>query len=168
MKKIPLTEFKPTAGALSEYQNKELDAACRLSLTVRKFHPCHVMVLGEDYDGSFHFERAEVKLEHAFLYIDIAIDHKKKYHIHCSFNLPNTTYYTRQEVDKKLEKPNNIGVLSSKKIQDWINYYEKVYAGLKESSEANGNKEAKFRESIKDLPVKWLDKKRGYIVKNGV
>ena len=61
-------------------------------------------------------------------------------------------------------------MLTTKKIQDWVNYYERVYYLMKIEKELCENKVEQFRNKLSNVPdVEWSkDKKSGSIVRNGL
>lgn len=97
-------------------------------------------------------------------------DYSKKYSVYYdnhSYNLQNVTAHTIDQISNQYLKPNQIGVLSSKKLIDWMTYYDLVLAHLEKLSAENKNKIDLFLESIKDLPVDKRDKS-GYYERNGL
>ena len=75
----------------------------------------------------------------------------------------------RRDIMDKIQGPNRIGVLSTKKIQDWILYHRNIYNAVKQLSESNTAKIDDFLKSIEPLPFNYSNGKfRGEIVKNNI
>jgi hypothetical protein len=168
MKCVTLEEFMK----LKIKTDKDFEKTEALCVEVFKFHPAKIMVCLDEYDGQTSFHSAEVRLLHADIEITVRHDeYRKKYHIIANMerNFKNINHYTIEEVKKDLNRPNDIGVLSSKKILEWINYYEAIYSRLYRKDKENGSEKDLFLKSLDGLPVEWSkDKKQGWIVRNGI
>lgn len=168
MKYITLEEFMK----LNIPANKSLEAAEDLVIQVNPYHPAKIMCRVTEEDGKLYFEHAEVKLIHKD--IDIRIGYEtyiKKYSISADMrkHFKNIDLHTIARIQHDLKKPNEIGVLTKKKIEDWVQYYESLYSRCFMEDQKNGGEKAAFLESIKGWPVRWnADKKSGRIIANGI
>lgn len=72
--------------------------------------------------------------------------------------------------DSYPKQPNNIGVFSQKKIEDWMEYIDKVHTILvQDKQEAESFKEA-YLNRLECEEITWLDKEhsRGKIIRGGL
>jgi hypothetical protein len=172
MKTVSLQKFQSLKVEISDYQKEKINEEIARAKEISAFHPCEVVVNLSEYDKGIHFEHTQLKLEHKTLDMTIRHDdYRKKYSIFCQniHSLKNVTHYTIQDEKKKLVEPKNIGVLTTKKINDWMNYYEQLYKALEVINGGNDDKKAKFLASLKGLDVKfWNDGQNGEVIKNGI
>ena len=173
MKTYTLEQLKEKKVSLSEYNQKEIDTTIELAKKISEFSPAEPIFYLSEEDGKFFFEHtAGAKLEHASLSIFVRHNqYSKKYHVICDSidRLPNVDMHTKNDVLKSITAPVTIGVLSTKKINDWVRYYEQVYAKLTEKSAQHGSKIDEFLKSIEGMDVHWWDnKKQGEIIRNGI
>ncbi|MCX6272212.1 MAG: hypothetical protein NTU44_13530 [Bacteroidetes bacterium] len=172
MKNVNLPEFLAMHIENPGSKSDLLQSAKELSKQVSQFVPAEVTIQVSEEDGKFYFEQANVRIIHPELELNISYStYNKKYSIWCRSidMLKNITHYTRSSVRKELTEPNNIGVLSLKKLQAWIQYYESYYALLKTADTDNGNKKDAFLRSLEGQPVEWFNKgTHGRIIKNGL
>ena len=167
IKKLNETEFYALNLTLNDYQKNRIEGTKLLQKDVEQFYPCELSFTVED---GRYFDMPEVILKHDTLTIDIS--HRDKvYSIvtgdYLKFN--NLSNWDRRKIRDDIEAPNRIGVLSTKKIQDWILYHEKIYNGIKQISDDNTAKIDDFLKSIEPLPFTYSDGKlRGEIVKNNI
>ena len=112
----------------------------------------------------------EVVLKHDTLRIEVS--HRDKVYSITSGDyskFKNISNWDRRKIKDDVEAPNRIGVLSTKKIQDWIIYHENIYNKVKAISDENTAKIDDFLKSIEPLPFTYRDGKlRGEIVKNNI
>lgn len=174
MKSLTLKQFQ-ASGLLekqNDYQKERIKADIARAEEISKFHPCEIVFNVSEHEGTKYFEHTNLKLAHDKLEFNIRFDdYRKKYHIYCPSitNLKNVTSYTMSDEKKKLTEPNQIGVLTTKKIMDWIKYYEQLYANLEAIDNKNNNQEAEFLASLKGHNVKFYNNgKSGEIIKNGI
>jgi uncharacterized protein YfcZ (UPF0381/DUF406 family) len=172
MKNVSLQEFMSMHIENRDHKSSYLQTAKELAEQVSQFLPVEVTVQISEEDGKFYFEQANVSIIHPELELIISYStYNKKYSIWCRSidRLKNITHYTRSSMRKDLTEPNNIGVLTLKKLQAWIQYYESYYALLKAADTDNGNKKDAFLRSLEGQPVEWFNKgTHGRIVKNGL
>lgn len=172
MKTLSLQKFQSLKLQLSDYQKEAITAEEKIAKEISAFHPCEVAISVSEQDGKLYFEHTKLMLEHKTLDMTIRHDsYRKKYSIYCQniHSLKNITHYTIQDEQKKLVEPKNIGVLTTKKIADWINYYEQLYMALEAINGGNDDRKAKFLASLKGLGVQfWNDGQKGEVIKNGI
>ena len=151
---------------------RNVNECIELQKEVAKFYPCEVMLMFNHYDNKEHFEHSIVQLKNDLCSISINKNWDgKKYRIGTNDDqhLNNISGYVRSNIRDSFEAPNNIGVLSNKKIQQWIDYINQYVTEIRNKDKENSDKIALFLESIKDEPVKWYaENKRGAIIKNGL
>lgn len=169
-KKLTEKEFNDLGLVLSPYHQSVINYSKELSNEVSKFYPSEVryILTGDD---TFVLNHCEVILTHD-LYFRVQLI-KNKYQIYCQslWEFRNVLSISKlDEIENSVEKPKNIGVLTTKKIQDWVNYYERVYYLMKIEKELCENKVEQFRNKLSNVPdVEWSkDKKSGSIVRNGL
>lgn len=167
IKKLNETEFNALNLTLNDYQKSRIEGTKLLQKDVEQFYPCELSFTVED---DRYFDMPEVILKHDYLRIDIS--HRDKVYSIVTgdyLKFKNLSNWDRRKIRDDIEAPNKIGVLSTKKIQDWILYHEKIYNGIKEISENNTAKIDDFLKSIEPLPFTYSDgKNRGEIVKNNI
>lgn len=161
----------------NEYHVKRVYTAINFYDDVLKFHPCNISAeiniyqndKGEDVG---YLEHISVFLNHDKLKIEIRYDeYRKKYNIftHTTNKYPNLSNDYIRRIEREKESPKNIGVLTAKKIQDWINYYEELDVIYSTKNAENSDKVSEFRAKLVGLPVTWYkDNKSGYMDKNGL
>jgi hypothetical protein len=139
---------------------------------VEKFYPCYPLFACSHYDGKYHYEHSTINLKHPSLNITIKYDsYRKKWYLNCPTlsELKNVTHGTMSEAKRSLTEPNNIGVLTDKKILQWVNYYESIFDKVITVDLTNYDKKQTFLKSLEGLPVQWQEKdKKGWIKKNGI
>ncbi|MCX6270491.1 MAG: hypothetical protein NTU44_04585 [Bacteroidetes bacterium] len=172
MKNVSLQEFLAMHIENPGSKSDHLQSAQELSKQVSQFVPAEVTIQVSEEAGKFYFEQANVRIIHPELELIISYStYNKKYSIWCRSidKLKNITHYTRSSMREKLTEPNNIGVLTAKKIQAWIQYYESYFALLKAADTENGDKKDAFLRSLEGQPVEWFNKgTHGRIIKNGL
>lgn len=168
MKWIELEEFLK----LKIEPDRDFETLESLVIEVFKYFPAKIMVRLDEHEGKKYYQYGEVRLLHPDIHMSVKYDqYRKKYHITADMreHFQNITTDTVNSVKSDLNKPNEIGVLSAKKILEWVHYYEAIYSRIFRKDQENGSAKAAFLKSIEGLPVKWShDKKQGSIVKNGV
>ena len=169
MKKITtLAEANELSTNLcNDYHKNRLMKAVELAKQVEVFYPCYVEA---DISGDY-LEWVYIYLHHESLKITIQYDeYRKKYNLCCFWTrlFPNLSGYQISDIESKFTAPNKIGVLNTKKITDWVNYYEAIYTKLKEKNGENESKIEAFRNKIADLPITFYNNNRGYMEKNGI
>lgn len=170
--KITLAQFKKLNLKQNEYTSNTINADIARAKEISAFYPCEVVFhMYKDTSGTYYHHHRLI-LKHDALDINIRYyDYDKKYSISCNsiHNLKNITQYVVSDEKNKLVAPRYIGVLTNKKINDWISYYEQLYKNLEALDKENNNEEKKFLSSLKGLDVKFYNNgKSGEVIKNGI
>ena len=169
--RISKEQFLKENFELSDYNKKGIESDEKLAVEISKFYPAYILIDISEYDNKRHYESSGVYMDYNGLKFSIN-RYSKQYRIYCIDleNLKNVNYHDKASVKSSIaSEPNNIGVLTTKKIMQWLEYYEKFHNTLKELNNKNSNKIASFYKSIEHLPFKYGNgKKTGYIVKNGI
>lgn len=156
----------------SQWQLNQIKETKEQSEKINAFYPCEVLIYFSEHEGQEYYERADIKMiykEHEFFIR--YWEHKKKYIIYETFtqNLKNVDRYALTQIREKIEEPQQIGVLSTKKLVNWFEYHLKVINEAKKINEQNGSEKEAFLKSIEGLPVFWYNNnKQGEIIQNGV
>jgi len=152
----------------NEYNLKNLLEFKKFVSVVKMFHPCTSECSVNEYEDNYYFDHGTVYLTNDVCKIKIN-QYKNNYNIYLDENFDNLTVYNIQNIKENFTEPKNIGVLSTKKINDWIEYQQQVYLACKEKNEEKSNVVSTFLKSIEKEDVKWWDnKKQGEIIKNGI
>ena len=159
----------------NEYHTKRVEESESVANEVRKFHTCDVLHMVNNHDEKYYLEYSEIILQSDPLKIVISYDdYRKKYVIRGNYELYKFSTYELSEIFKKFEEPKQIGVLTSKKILDWITYHINV---SNEMEIVNKSKESnlefrinEFTEQTKGLDVVYqnVNKTKGYIIRGGL
>jgi hypothetical protein len=157
---------------LSDYQSKGLTETIKLSEQVNQFYPCEVVLNFSEYDNKEHYEHADIKM----IYKDIAFyirysEYKKKYVIYEDTirTFKNVDSYTIKSIREKIKEPQQIGVLSLKKLVNWFEYHISVINEASKINDTNGSEKDIFLKSIEGLPIHWYNNgKNGEIIQNGI
>ena len=167
-----LTINEIDTSILNEFRNRDLTELIKINEEFSRFYPSQVFLAVPDNAPLNHIEYMYIGAKYKNLNFWVRYsEHKKQYTISCDEmqKFPNVTYYTRQDIEKNMKAPQNIGVLNLKKIISWFEYYAEVYDKLAKADQINADHKNAFLDSIKDLPVVWHhNKKSGEIEKNGV
>ena len=164
------TEFFALNITLNDYQKSRILAAQNLRTDVAKFYPCELSFTVQD---DRHLDLVDVILQHEHQdTFTIEVSYRDKFYALTSNDyskFKNISNYDRRKIRDDVEAPNRVGVLSTKKIQDWIVYHESIYNKVKAISDEKSAKIDDFLESIEPLPFTYRDGKlRGEIVKNNI
>jgi hypothetical protein len=168
MKMINHTELLNLNPEVNEYGKKEIENAIKLAEKVNDFYPAKAMFNVSEYEGKTYYEHPVVVLVHPTLKLEVSM-YKKKFSISCpSLNdFKNVSWHQRENVENQLNKPNQIGVLTDKKILAWVNYYEAFCYGMADVNNEGDKAHSEFLKSIEGLEVQ-RNGKSGTIVKNGI
>lgn len=156
----------------NEYTLRNIKEQQQHAEEINKLKPCKLFFKIEEHDGQKYFQYNRILIEENGLTFVIKFDeYRKKYFIFCDNinDLTNLNHYTETQIRKEFTKPNEIGKLSVKKLNDWIKYETDVHNKLKEINDKNDDKKAQFLKSLEGHPVKWYnDGNSGEIIKNGL
>lgn len=173
MNYLPLQQFKATNFKTlnAEHKEKYITEATEKCAEISKFFPCYPRFKICEDNGDFEFLTLDILLLSNVLIVVHFHTHPKKYSFYCEEikGLKNITYDTQVSVKKTLVEPQQVGVLTTKKIQNWVDYYTNLCDALRVVNDFNYNRIQEFLKSIEDLNVVWShDKKSGYVVRNGI
>jgi hypothetical protein len=167
MKALSYEEFQKLQIESSAYNNEQIKDVLHLVNDVSRFVPASAIIYMQD---AARIDYTECKIEHSTLILTISL-YKQKYSIQCrsiekfSNVKPTASHNARQAVGE----PRNIGVLSKKKLLEWINFYEQVYAILLAEDQQNLSTKDEFKKSLMGLPVEWSRNGNGGKIKtNGI
>ncbi len=163
MEGLTLAQIKSQGIELNEYRAKQVGE--ELGQKIAQFVP--VMVL--HYFSDEYYEYSQVSIKNESFPIRVSA-YKGKYNLHANFNhLKNVTRYDVIEVEKEFQAPQQIGVLTQKKVNAWLTYWTEVYNVLKAKDNVNQGVKEAFLKSLEGLPVHWYTvNKKGYISQNGI
>lgn len=128
--------------------------------------------LSESENGSLHFEDAFTCLfRNNLQFLIRKSSYPQSYDITPVYTIP--PYMDRDNlyrIKRQFSRPNNIGVLSQKKIDDWVTYGTNYCRMMGIENERNGKIIADFLSEIRCQPdVQWgKDNQSGYIYRNGI
>jgi hypothetical protein len=106
-------------------------------------------------------------------------DYRKKYSFFLNNNLPYTRYYSIERATQKvilegIKEPQQVGVLSAKKIADWITFLSAIYKELEKTSQekvmaidAYKEKIAPYNPHIR-IESEYYKTFKGRIKRNGI
>ena len=154
----------------NDYKIRDFHQYQAFKKEIETFHPCLIKFTMSEQEGNYYFEYANLFLEHPTLDFRISRN-QKKYSIYCESirHLKNIEYYHIKACEETLTAPQQIGVLTAKKINAWIKYYEDLYVLVAAKSKEHGAVRAAFMQSIDGLAVNWNhDKDGGSLVDHGI
>jgi hypothetical protein len=169
---MTLTDFYSSDhGEIHEYAIERIDQAVKDAAAISQYFPCHAMLWVTQEGNKFFFDHTM-----CFLDTDLQLSIEKqsrdgKYSIYVRdlHNFKNISHYSKDNISKSFPQPKHIGVLTTKKIQDWVNYWRLYVAELKIADDQNKANIQAFKESMVDLPVEWNNPNQtgGRIYKGG-
>jgi hypothetical protein len=170
-KKLSQAEFD-TCGIVieNEYTLKGIESMKSFVKEVNEFHPCEIEYEVSSFEGRLYYEHVLAKLKSKLdnLYIQPK-GYDKKYHVVHYVNYPNVQNHEIRSVRESIEAPKNIGVLTAKKIKNWVTYQENLHEDIMKVSLQNGSEVADFLKSIEGMDVQfWHNEKSGDIRKGGL
>ena len=164
MKTITEVEFNKLS---IESRIGEIDTARKILEDFSKFYPCELAFRVSENEGKSYYEGCDVRLYYKG--IELFVRFYKKYLITNWNNYPELSDSARYTIKNNISEPKQIGVLSQKKINDWLEYHYLTHLEFEKSSKEKTKEKEEFLNSIKDLNVEWSkDKSRGYIYRNGL
>jgi len=147
---------------LNKYQEETIAQALRQAAEVSEFYPCIAMaeVQPNEEDGTFYFEHTELKLDTPNFDLFIRFDGRaKQWQIfeRSTQRLKFMPYDNLNRVKEKMQmpRPNGIGVLSTKKIEQWIAYRTTfIMLALYEQKQIIEKADA-FMKKVSQWPHAW-------------
>ena len=173
-----LEEIKSENIAI-DVNNFTIIDAISLQKEVNEFYPCEVRVkFAENVNSVLAFHSVSVCLINPTTETRIHKVHRSgkiHYNIYSSditqdACFKNTNRDQKADVIKGIVIPKTIGKLTTKKVQQWIDYINQCFDLIKAENNKNTSELDAFLESIKDQEVHWLNDKKtsGEIFKNGI
>jgi hypothetical protein len=155
MKYITIEQAK--REKLKYYNAKKTNEAIELAAKVNPFWACTILVSVIDEDGKDLYDGTHVFLSHKSLELEITFNEYQKHFNVILRGTPKLQHADRgnNQLRRELGEPNNMGVLSFKKIQSLVTFYEKVWAYMKADHDKNKKAIDDFRASIKGYRVNW-------------
>lgn len=154
----------------NKYHNEQIEKAKELNNNVSKFWPCETFIELNEYEGKYYLNHIETFLINDVCKIKISWDsYRKKYNIFSNERWNNISNWDLTKIKEKHKEPNNIGVLTTKKIESWVKYIQSIHIECNKKESELSNNVQQFIDSIKDENVNWNnDKTSGEIVKGGI
>lgn len=154
-------------------ESSSFKEAVEIQENVNKFYPCEIVVaVFRDNDGVSYDGWAGVKIKHTKLDLHITYSkytRKYDFRINNVNRMKHVTSYALANVYQNIKSPNKIGILSTKKMEDWIKYYEEVLTDLEKIESDKEAAEKEFLKELEGLEISWNNEgKSGSILKNGI
>ncbi len=169
--------IKSSVSNLSDYTLKEIDEQKVLCSEINKIFPCELFFTIEEHEQQNYYQYNKIYLKHPGIDISISYNKRtKKYSIDLVLKFKDYRNISNNDITNIYqvlisEKPKEIGVLTSKKVQEWVNYYLKANQLISEENSKNKEIIDNFRKSLEtlNLPIQFTNnKKSGYYVKGGL
>jgi len=169
---LSLGEFKKLDIANDVLSSTLFESTEKLAKEVSEFYPATIVFDVYEHEGKKHYNNMLIQLENDLcpLYIWY-YNYRKRYSVFCPAisSFENVEGSTATRLLNEIDAPVTMGKLSTKKITDWINYYNLGYSKAVELDKANKAKKDAFLKSLEGENVRWIkDGKNGEIVKNGI
>lgn len=149
-----------------------IEKANELIKQVSPFYPCEIAYcIALNNEEKKYCERVEVQLisSEGNFFISYS-DYGKKFTIYSNDyrNFKHVNTGAERGFSKEVQQPQNIGKLTTKKIESWINYHIQIIERVHQLNEKNKNLQEDFLKCLELLPVSWYREKQGGITKNGI
>ena len=167
-------EFNKLNIELTEFNIRDIEHYKNVFFEIQIYYPdvkLFYNVNANEDNTKFYYDYNEIYLQLEPYKIRIRyVQHEKKYSIHGYNNdLKNISIIESYKMENEVKLPNQIRKLSTKKIEEWINYWDVVRKELLRIDEINKNKKTLFLQTIKDEKIKWnKEQTQGQIKKNGI
>ena len=170
MKTLTQAEFDQLNVTIeNEYRAKDVENYKKFVSEVNKFYPCEIEYSVSLQDGTYYFEHVYAKIKSNMELYIFPLNYQKKIRIHGFNNYKDISHYDIEKVKEGFIEPKQIGVMTAKKIQDWVTYQEQVHAKILELSQEQSNHVAEFLKSIEGMDVYfWDNGNKGEIRKGGL
>lgn len=163
---LPVEGFYPSNWNIEELENRAAE--------VNKHYPCELWHIFSQENEKLVYEHSEIILLVPSCPLKITTDYgqyQKRWSIMSNiqsvfieYSYNDINYYKRD-----IPQPNYIGVLSTKKIQAWVDYHLAVYNAVLPHYVAATAELVNFRLSLEGLDVNWYNKgNSGEIILNGI
>jgi len=131
--------------------NKELksyQASKEMVKEISKYAECEVLHYVTQYDGKIHHENSVCVINYKGIKVTVMKGWRDKYCFYHHINLP---WVDQREVNvDHIKKPNEVGVLSQKKVNDWCEYYYQIKQELEVESEKRTSRVDAFNKYLED------------------
>ena len=157
----------------NKYHSETLEKDKVVFDNINKFYPCECECeVSQHEDGDWYLDHSRFYLINDVCKIVIRFDsYRKKYNFYFTENFSNISHYQISDIRKSFDAPQNVGVLTTKKIEKWVKYEQDVYLAIKKKSDELSNGVDTFLKTLEGENVKWFNNnnnKSGEIVKNGI
>jgi len=155
----------------NKFQSKRLSEVKETIKLIEQFVTCEVIHIVSGTKENPDYEYTDIILQAIPFVISIRYwDYTKKFVINQDFRaLKNIDSSTIDLISEKLKKPKNISVLSTKKINAWVDYYNEIYIEALKINNVNLAKINEFKASLIGKEVNWsFDGKSGTITNNSI
>ncbi len=161
-------EFEALNLELSISNKNDIERATKILNEVKPYYDCFLVY---EVHPDNYFQYVEVFLKHDSLDMRINFtSYDKRFNVWCK-NLDQFSNLTKWDVKNlcsSLIEPNNMKKLTTNKIKEWVQYYEKMYAIAEPVNEEYRILEELFKEKLKGFEIHWDDETSGEIRKNGI
>ena len=155
---------------IAEIDIKGIEIAQNLASSVSKFYPAHVVCRVYNDGGRNYMQEPQVALKTASLTILISYNqYCKKFNIYCPdiYTLPQVARNHVNDTIRFITEPNQIGVLTTNKINAWVTYWYEAYAQVQAKNNERTNKIEAFMKSLEGQNVEWFKNKTAGEIKKG-
>jgi hypothetical protein len=171
-----MTNFISTAETENLNFKSDYDKQCfaeskKVIAQVETFAPCEAVHLISGGLDDVRYDYSVIYLQqNPFKIIIRYWEQYKKFLVHGDFKfLKNIDNRIIENAKEQLTEPKMMGVLSTKKIESWIKYYNDLYNLLLIENNKNVAKIEAFKETLEGQEVIWHPfNNSGVIVKNGL
>lgn len=171
MENLTMTEFNALNVYPDSIRTEEITTVVSIAQQVNQYYPAEPVFDCSKTNERIYYNSCRVLLKHDEVQIFLKYEsYRKKYDFFCRDRYKHISYSLRKEAQEKVSKPNEVGVLTEKKVKDWVNYYVELHSMLR-AADARGIKmEQDFKRTLEGLPVEWWnkEKKKGEIEINGI
>lgn len=171
MKRLTETEYYNSIKArFSDEQKKQFDV---FLANIRQYIPEAENIYYVDDNNSLWIMRVEFQRD-GITYQIVPVTREKKYQIEAKTDhFRQIDRYEKTRIKEHYSCPNNIGVFTAKKVENWINYATLVYRDLEKLEEAAQKVENDFLQSLDGEDIQWNNKRNsternGVIRRNGI
>lgn len=150
-----------------EYQKEELDQTNRIVKELNQFsYQWEAVALFKDEPW-----RKRIVLKDGIVAVNFS-RYDRKYDFYLRDKLPYVSNYTYDKIKEGIKAPQQVGVLTEKKIADWINFLTAVQSEAKKISEERVKDINKFLAKMAEMGAEvrkeYNDGYSGELVKNGL
>lgn len=165
-KEMTILETKTIWDSFGDYDKGQIKAAEKFNDEISAYYPCETLINVEDGHGYSKVSYSSTFLVHRLkIQVRYNAQHKRYNFMLHHREMKNITYRDEANAKKELVEPNSIGKLTTKKIEQWVAYYEALHLLLTAENEANLNVVDGFMKKLESLPVQWRgnNKQKGFL-----